>query len=111
MFVTVPERYEASITTLENNKDLTKITLAELIHALHSQEQLRLMRQEGFVEGVLQAQVDWKNKKNPSKPITYSNVRKIFRRACIVARDIHHSNVENDHMLSATSVANLDMKL
>lgn len=74
MFVTVPERYEASITTLENNKDLTKITLAELIHALHSQEQLRLMRQEGFVEGVLQAQVDWKNKKNPSKPITYSSV-------------------------------------
>ena len=28
------ERYEASLTTLENTKDLSKITLVELINAL-----------------------------------------------------------------------------
>ena len=34
ILVTVPERYEVSITTLENTKDLSKINLAELINAL-----------------------------------------------------------------------------
>ena len=34
ILVTVPERYEASITTLENTRDLSKITLAELLNAL-----------------------------------------------------------------------------
>lgn len=44
ILVTVPEKYEASITTLENTKDLSTITLAELLSALHTQEQRRLMR-------------------------------------------------------------------
>ena len=34
IMVMVPEKYEASITTLENTKDLSKITLAELLNAL-----------------------------------------------------------------------------
>lgn len=55
ILVTVPERYEASITTLENTKDLTSITLAELLNALQAQEQRRLMRQESTVEGALPA--------------------------------------------------------
>jgi len=36
ILVTVPERYEASITTLENTKDLSKITLAKLINTLQA---------------------------------------------------------------------------
>lgn len=55
ILVTVPERYEASITTLENTKDLSKITLAELLHALKSQEQRRLMREEHVIEEALTA--------------------------------------------------------
>ena len=34
ILVTMPERYEASITTLENTRDLSKITLVELLNAL-----------------------------------------------------------------------------
>ena len=55
MLVTVPERYEAPINALENTKDLSKITLAELLHALQAQDQRRLMRQNGAVEGALPA--------------------------------------------------------
>ncbi|XP_017434547.1 uncharacterized protein LOC108341368 [Vigna angularis] len=44
ILVSVPERYEASIATLENTKDLSKITLVEVLHALQAQEQRRLMR-------------------------------------------------------------------
>nr|KYP39847.1 hypothetical protein KK1_038839 [Cajanus cajan] len=42
--VTIPERYEASIAALENTKDLSKITLTEVLHALQGLEQRRLMR-------------------------------------------------------------------
>ncbi|XP_049394669.1 uncharacterized protein LOC125858955 [Solanum stenotomum] len=34
ILVTVPQRFEATITTLENTKDLSKITLAELLNSL-----------------------------------------------------------------------------
>ncbi|KAA8519448.1 hypothetical protein F0562_013677 [Nyssa sinensis] len=39
ILVTVPERYEATITTLENTKDLSKISLAELLNALQAPEE------------------------------------------------------------------------
>ncbi|KAJ6423527.1 hypothetical protein OIU84_024483 [Salix udensis] len=55
ILVIVPERYEASITTLENTKDLSKIKLAELINALQAQEQRRMMRLDHVAEGALQA--------------------------------------------------------
>ena len=34
--VTVAKRYEATITTLENTKDLSQISLAELLNALQA---------------------------------------------------------------------------
>ncbi|XP_061352342.1 uncharacterized protein LOC133297245 [Gastrolobium bilobum] len=55
ILVTVPERYEASIASLENTKDLSKITFAEVLHALLAQEQRRLMREDHAVEGALLA--------------------------------------------------------
>ena len=36
--VTILERYEATITALENTKDMSKISLAELLSALQAQE-------------------------------------------------------------------------
>ncbi|KAL0559650.1 hypothetical protein IC582_000013 [Cucumis melo] len=55
ILVSVPEKFEASISALENTKDLTQITLAEILNALQAQEQRRAMRQEGAVEGALPA--------------------------------------------------------
>ncbi|XP_049344681.1 uncharacterized protein LOC125809054 [Solanum verrucosum] len=48
---TMPERFEATITTLENTKDLSMITFAEFLNALHAQEQRRVVREEGNIEG------------------------------------------------------------
>ena len=76
ILVTVPERYEASITTLENTKDLSKITLAELINALQSQEQRRLMRQDQVPEGALQAKYSGSDKKKFFKKNQASNSSK-----------------------------------
>ncbi|XP_016576715.1 uncharacterized protein LOC107874442 [Capsicum annuum] len=55
ILVTTPKRFEATITILENTKDLSKITLAELLSAFQAQEQQRVMRQGGAVEGALPA--------------------------------------------------------
>ncbi|KAJ8643914.1 hypothetical protein MRB53_005662 [Persea americana] len=51
ILVTVPEKFEATISSIENSKDVSSITLAELLNALQAQEQRRLMRQEGSVDG------------------------------------------------------------
>ncbi|XP_047177535.1 uncharacterized protein LOC124844612, partial [Vigna umbellata] len=53
ILITIPERYEATLTSLENSKDLSTITLAKLLTALQAPEQRRLMREEGHIEGVL----------------------------------------------------------
>ncbi|XP_021900082.1 uncharacterized protein LOC110816268 [Carica papaya] len=65
----MPERYEATITTLENTKEFSKITLVELLNALQAQDQRRLMRQESVVEGALPAKhlMAEKTKKNTDK--------------------------------------------
>ncbi|XP_073017962.1 uncharacterized protein [Primulina eburnea] len=55
ILVTVPEGYEATVTTLENKKELTKILLAELLNVLQAQEQRRLMREDTTSEGALAA--------------------------------------------------------
>ncbi|XP_027929810.1 uncharacterized protein LOC114186017 [Vigna unguiculata] len=57
ILVTVPEKFEASITTLENTKDLSNITLVELLSAMQAQEQRSKMRDEVLVEGALQAKL------------------------------------------------------
>jgi len=53
MFVTVSERFGATITILQNIQDLSKISLAELLNALQAQEQRRAMRQDRLVERAL----------------------------------------------------------
>nr|KYP70532.1 hypothetical protein KK1_009752 [Cajanus cajan] len=53
ILVTVPEKYEASIASLENTRDLSKITFAEVLHAFQAQEQRSLMREDHVVEGAL----------------------------------------------------------
>ncbi|XP_022974377.1 uncharacterized protein LOC111473032 [Cucurbita maxima] len=53
LLVTILEKFEATITTLENTKDLSKISLIVLLNVLQAQEQRRSMRQDGVIEGVL----------------------------------------------------------
>ncbi|XP_047150260.1 uncharacterized protein LOC124822311, partial [Vigna umbellata] len=55
ILVTIPKRYEAALTSLENSKDLSTITLAELLTTLQALEQRRLMRDEDHIEGALVA--------------------------------------------------------
>ena len=64
ILVTIPESFETTISSLENTKDLSKISLAELLNALQAQEQRRLIRAEGSIEGTLLARQGNKRKKD-----------------------------------------------
>ena len=60
LLVTLPERYETKISSLEDTKDLSKLTVSELINSLHAVDQRRSMREEeigGKNEGLLLAKV------------------------------------------------------
>jgi len=46
VLVSLPERFEAKISSLEDSRDLTKISLIELMNSLQTQEHRRMLRQE-----------------------------------------------------------------
>ena len=56
VLVTLPERFESKISSLEESKDLSKISLGELMSALQAQEQRRTIRQDRLTEGVFYVQ-------------------------------------------------------
>nr|XP_048332949.1 uncharacterized protein LOC125423297 [Ziziphus jujuba var. spinosa] len=47
ILICLPEKYEAKISTLEETRDLTQLTVAELINALQATEQRRSLRLQG----------------------------------------------------------------
>uniref|UniRef100_A0A2P2JZB8 Retrovirus-related Pol polyprotein from transposon TNT 1-94 n=1 Tax=Rhizophora mucronata TaxID=61149 RepID=A0A2P2JZB8_RHIMU len=52
VLVSMPERFEVKISSLEDLKDLNTISLPELLNSLQAQGQRRLLRQEENIEGV-----------------------------------------------------------
>jgi len=75
VLVSLPERFEAKISSLEDSRNLKEISLTELMNSLQNQEQRRMLREETKIEGAFQAKEkipsgskskkkNWKNKKN-----------------------------------------------
>ncbi|KAH0738446.1 hypothetical protein KY290_037151 [Solanum tuberosum] len=55
ILVIIPERFESKIFALKESKDLSTISLVELLSALQAQEQRRAFRQDKIVEGIFYA--------------------------------------------------------
>lgn len=53
VLISLPKKFEAKISSLEDSRDLSIITFAELVNALQATEQRRLMRNEEQTEGAL----------------------------------------------------------
>jgi len=99
LLVTVPERFEATITTLKNTKDLSKISLAELLNALQAQEQRRVMRQDGAIGALTTKHQGYnRNKKKTYPPFQHCGKKghppfKCWRRPdakCIKCNQLWH---------------------
>ncbi|ESR34856.1 hypothetical protein CICLE_v10006567mg [Citrus x clementina] len=54
ILVTLPERFEYKISSLEESRDMSTITLVELINALQAQEQRSAYRKKVTIEGAFQ---------------------------------------------------------
>ena len=54
--MTLPERFESKISSLEESKDLSKLSLGELMSDLQEQEQRRTMRWGKFSKGAFSVQ-------------------------------------------------------
>uniref|UniRef100_A0A803N9Y7 CCHC-type domain-containing protein n=1 Tax=Chenopodium quinoa TaxID=63459 RepID=A0A803N9Y7_CHEQI len=46
LLVSLPERYETKLSSIEDTKDFSKLTVSELINSLHAVDQRRSMRNE-----------------------------------------------------------------
>jgi hypothetical protein len=55
----MPKKYESKISSLEESKDLTNISLRELVNALQAQEHRRLIRYEESIQGTFQASAQY----------------------------------------------------
>nr|GMD98806.1 uncharacterized protein LOC113737402 [Ipomoea batatas] len=55
ILVTLPERFESKISSVEESRDLSEISLADFLHALEAQEQRRTYRNESNIEGAFKA--------------------------------------------------------
>ena len=123
LLVIVPERFKTIISALENSKNLSTITLVELLHALHAQEQRNFIRQEGSIEGVLQAKLqvnqgDKGKKKEKNEEVNCSNSKargndkKTFLLVNNVGRKaIHLIDARRDQMLGTTNPSSWGISL
>ncbi|WKA00249.1 hypothetical protein VitviT2T_018628 [Vitis vinifera] len=64
IMVSVPQKFEAKISAIEESCDLQTLTIVELTSKLHAQEQRVLMRSDEATEGAFQANHKGKNSGN-----------------------------------------------
>ena len=60
VLVSVPERFEAKISSLEDSKDFSSMSLTELVNSLQASEQRRAIREKQSTEGALFARQNHK---------------------------------------------------
>ncbi|XP_022926225.1 uncharacterized protein LOC111433406 [Cucurbita moschata] len=107
LLVTVLEKCEATITTLENTKDLSKISLTKLLNGLQKQEQRRSMRQEGVIEVALPV----KHQDNHRRKKEEVSKNSIYLATIVRRKVIYHTSAEEDLTPNVPNAINLDMKL
>jgi predicted phosphoribosyltransferase len=64
IMVSVPQKFEAKISAIEESCDLNNLTIAELTSKLHVQEQRVQMRDEEAIEGAFQANTKERGSRN-----------------------------------------------
>lgn len=55
VLISLPEKFEAKISSLEESRDLSQISLAELVNALQATEKRRTIRQDESSENAFVA--------------------------------------------------------
>ncbi|RVW83003.1 hypothetical protein CK203_042428 [Vitis vinifera] len=99
ILVTLLEKYEAAVSSLENSKDLSTISLTKLLHSLEVVEQRRLMRQGDTVEGAFQARMQ--------KNLVEKEFKVYFEDKNCIIKDVEGKEVFNIKMKRKSFALNL----
>ncbi|CAL5436624.1 unnamed protein product [Camellia sinensis] len=113
--VIIPEKFEATISSLENSKDMSSITLAELLNTLQAQEQRRLLRQKRSVEGAFQAKSHnnngVKNKKGRTKTTNLEVMQAITKITKVATlKSYHFAPTAKKTIMHRISVSGIQMQ-
>ncbi|EOY14354.1 Uncharacterized protein TCM_033746 [Theobroma cacao] len=76
VLVSLPEKFEAKISSLEDSKDLSQLMVTELVNTLQAQEQRCFIQNDGQVEGALMVKSRGKVVSNSQRRYGHDNKEK-----------------------------------
>ena len=112
--MSIPQKFEAKISIIEESCDLQNLSIAELISKLHIQEQRMEMRDDESIEGVFQANnvfqpkknfSNWKSKTSPKNRDVMPQIKQNLS-PCSYCKRTNHA--EKDCWFKGKTILNCD---
>ncbi|KAL0393227.1 UNVERIFIED_CONTAM: putative mitochondrial protein [Sesamum radiatum] len=94
LLISVTEKYDPIVTTIEETKDITTLTVTELVGSLEAYEKRRSRREENSLENAFQSKLNMRsqnfNKKEENFKSTLGDKKKQNVRPCRICKRINH---------------------
>ncbi|KAK4386398.1 putative disease resistance protein [Sesamum angolense] len=94
LLISVTEKYDPIVTTIEETKDITTLTVTELVGSLEAYEKRRSRREENSLENAFQSKLNMRsqnsNRKEENFKSTMGDKKKQNMRPCCICKRTNH---------------------
>ncbi|KAK4410169.1 hypothetical protein Sango_0089900 [Sesamum angolense] len=94
LLISVTEKYDPIVTTIEETKDITTLTVTELVGSLEAYEKRRSRREENSLENAFQSKLNMRsqnsNRKEENFKSTMGDKKKQNMRPCRICKRTNH---------------------
>ncbi|KAK4406084.1 hypothetical protein Sango_0614900 [Sesamum angolense] len=94
LLISVTEKYDPIVTTIEETKDITTLTVTELVGSLEAYEKRRSRREENSLENAFQSKLNMRsqnsNRKKENFKSTMEDKKKQNMRPCRICKRTNH---------------------
>ncbi|KAL0299067.1 UNVERIFIED_CONTAM: hypothetical protein Sradi_6566500 [Sesamum radiatum] len=94
LLISVTEKYDPIVTTIEETKDITTLTVTELVGSLEAYEKRRSRREENSLENAFQSKLNMRsqnsNRKEKNFKSTMEDKKKQNMRPCRICKRTNH---------------------
>ncbi|KAL0285423.1 UNVERIFIED_CONTAM: Retrovirus-related Pol polyprotein from transposon TNT 1-94 [Sesamum calycinum] len=94
LLISVTEKYDPIVTTIEETKDITTLTVTELVGSLEAYEKRRSRREENSLENAFQSKLNMRsqnsNRKEENFKSTMEDKKKQNMRPCRICKRTNH---------------------
>ncbi|KAK4385204.1 hypothetical protein Sango_2644400 [Sesamum angolense] len=94
LLISVTEKYDPIVTTIEETKDITTLTVTELVGSLEAYEKRRSRREENSLENAFQSKLNMRsqnsNRKEENFKSTMGDKKKHNMRPCRICKRTNH---------------------